>query len=155
MLCLVLNRLIPLLPQYYTSRHFSAEELPETHKQLRKTCREFANSVLAPAAAKHDREHLYPTAAIHKMGELGLMSLMVPERDGGTGMDYLAYAIAMEEISRGDASAGVIMSAHGSLYLGPLVKYGNAKQKETFLAPYLNGKQVSEQVNFYIRVWSN
>jgi len=58
------------------------------------------------------------------MGQLGLMGLNVPESLGGTGMDYLAYAIAMEEISRGCASAGVIMSAHNSLYLGPLLKYG-------------------------------
>lgn len=61
---------------------------------------------------------------ILQMGQLGLMGLNVPESLGGTGMDYLAYAIAMEEISRGCASAGVIMSAHNSLYLGPLLKYG-------------------------------
>ena len=59
----------------------------------------------------------YPTDAVKKMGELGLMGINVPEEYGGSGLDTLAYAIAMEEISRGCASAGVIMSAHNSLYI--------------------------------------
>lgn len=75
--------------------------LPETHQMLQKTCRDFAEAELKPVAAKIDREHLYPKEQIRKMGELGLMSVAVPEEYGGTGLDYLAYAIAMEEISRG------------------------------------------------------
>jgi len=81
-------------------------------------------------------------SSIGQMGDLGLMSLVVPESDGGTGMDYLGYAIAMEEISRGDASAGVIMSAHNTLYCGPIVKHGTEKQKDKFLRPFLDGKQI-------------
>ncbi|XP_026681377.1 short-chain specific acyl-CoA dehydrogenase, mitochondrial-like [Diaphorina citri] len=65
---------------------------------------------------------------IEKMGELGLMGVEVPEDLGGTGLDYLAYAIATEEISRGCASCGVIMSVNNSLYLGPLLKFGNASR---------------------------
>lgn len=68
---------------------------------LQKTCRDFAEGELKPVATKIDREHLYPAEQIKKMGELGLMAVAIPEEYGGTGLDYLAYAIAMEEISRG------------------------------------------------------
>lgn len=68
---------------------------------LQKTCRDFAEAELKPIAAKIDREHYYPVEQIKKMGELGLMAVAVPEEYGGTGLDYLAYAIAIEEISRG------------------------------------------------------
>lgn len=76
------------------------------------------------------------------MGELGLMGLCVPEALGGTGMDYLAYAIAMEEISRGCASAGVIMSVQNSLYLGPLDAFGTDKQKEKYIIPFASGERI-------------
>jgi len=76
------------------------------------------------------------------MGELGLMGLCIPEDLGGTGLDYLAYAIAMEEISRGCASAGVVMSAHNSLYLGPIEKFGNSKQKEKYITPFITGEKI-------------
>lgn len=116
--------------------------LSETHQMLQKTCRDFANAELIPNAAKCDREHLYPEQQIRKMGELGLMAVAVPEELGGTGLDYLAYAIAMEEISRGCASAGVIMSVNNSLYLGPIQGFGNDAQKEKFIRPYTNGENV-------------
>jgi butyryl-CoA dehydrogenase len=76
------------------------------------------------------------------MGKLGLMAIDVPESLGGTGLDYLAYAIAMEEISRGCASAGVIMSVNNSLYLGPILKFGTDKQKESFIRPFAAGERV-------------
>lgn len=79
----------------------SLAALSETHQMLQKTCRDFAEGELKPVAAKVDREHLYPKEQIKKMGELGLMAVACPEDLGGTGLDYLAYAIAMEEISRG------------------------------------------------------
>ncbi len=91
--------------------------LPETHEMLRDTCRQFAEGELWPVAAKVDKESFYPEEQIKQMGELGLMGINTPEELGGTGLDTLAYAIAMEEISRGCATAGVIMSAHNSLYL--------------------------------------
>lgn len=76
------------------------------------------------------------------MGELGLMAIDVPENLGGTGLDYLAYSIAMEEISRGCASAGVIMSVNNSLFLGPVLKFGTDKQKDTFIRPFSTGERV-------------
>lgn len=109
---------------------------------LQKTCRDFAEAELRPLAAKFDTEHLYPKEQIRKMGDLGLMAMDVPESLGGTGLDYLAYAIAMEEISRGCASAGVIMSVNNSLYLGPILKFGTDKQKEQFIKPFTEGERV-------------
>lgn len=76
------------------------------------------------------------------MGELGLMSIAVPENVGGTGLDYLAYVIAMEEISRACASTGVIMSVHNSLYLGPIEKFGSKDQKEKYITPFTNGNKI-------------
>jgi len=116
--------------------------LPESHEMLRKTCRDFAEGELKPNAAKFDKEHLYPKEQVLKMGELGLMSIVVPEEYGGAGLDYLAYAIGMEEISRGCASAGVVMSAHNSLYLGPLKNFGNDQQKKKFVAGFTDGKKI-------------
>lgn len=109
---------------------------------LHKTCRDFADTELKPLAAKFDREHLYPKEQIRKMGELGLMAIDVPENLGGSGLDYLAYCIAMEEISRACASAGVIMSVNNSLYLGPILKFGTEKQKEAFILPFAAGKRI-------------
>lgn len=117
----------------------SLSSLPDTYQMLYKTCRDFAEQELKPNAAKYDRGHLYPEDAIKKMGELGLMAIATPEDLGGSGLDYLAYAIALEEISRGCASAGVIMSVNNSLYLGPIVHWGNNKQKKDFVTPFCTG----------------
>lgn len=120
----------------------SLSSLSETHQMLQKTCRDFAEAELKPHAAKFDREHLYPKEQIKKMGELGLMAVEVPEEYGGTGLDALAYAIALEEISRGCASTGVIMSVNNSLYLGPVKYFGNKEQKEKFIPPFVTGDRV-------------
>lgn len=120
----------------------SLSSLPETHQMLQKTCRDFAEGELKPLAAKIDREHFYPAEQIKTMGELGLMAIAIPESLGGTGLDYLAYSIALEEISRCCASAGVIMSVNNSLYLGPLEKFGTDVQKEKYIRPFVNGDKV-------------
>lgn len=109
--------------------------LKEEHVMIAQTCRNFAETELKPIASKTDKEHLFPTKQIEKLGELGLMGICVPSEYGGADMDTLCYAIAMEEISRGCASAGVIMSANNSLYCYPVNKFGNHEQKEQFLAP--------------------
>ncbi|XP_055637594.1 short-chain specific acyl-CoA dehydrogenase, mitochondrial-like isoform X1 [Toxorhynchites rutilus septentrionalis] len=120
----------------------SLAALPETHQMLHKTCRDFTDTELIPIAAKIDREHQYPAEQIAKIGDLGLMSIVLSEKYGGSGLDYLAYAIAMEEISRGSASIGVTMSIHNSLYLGLLEKYGNEQQKNTFIPGYTDGRKI-------------
>jgi len=116
--------------------------LSDTHEMLRQTCRDFADRELKPVAGALDKEHRYPREIVRQMGELGLMSIETPVEEGGTGLDYLAYAIAMEEISRGCASTGVILSVNNSLYLGPVNKYATPEQKEQFQQPFLHGEHV-------------
>lgn len=116
--------------------------LSETHQMLHKTVRDFADKELVPNASRYDREHLYPADQIEAMGKLGLMSVAIPERFGGTGLDYLAYAIAMEEISRGCASCGVIMSVNNSLYLGPVMEFGTDEQRTKYVEPFTAGTRV-------------
>lgn len=105
-------------------------------------CRNFAATELAPIAGKLDKEHKYPAEQVKKLGELGMMGVSVSPDFGGAGMDYLSYAIAIEEISRGCASTGVIMSVNNSLYCGPVEKYGTKEQKEQFLTPCASGKKL-------------
>ncbi|CAH0548569.1 unnamed protein product [Brassicogethes aeneus] len=134
---------IPNLVKCIQKRNIaSLSALSETHQMLQKTCRDFTEGELKPIASKIDREHLYPKEQIKKMGELGLMGISVPEELGGTGLDYLAYAISLEEISRGCASAGVIMSVNNSLYLGPIMEWGTKEQKEKYITPYTDGNKV-------------
>ncbi|GAB0092885.1 short-chain specific acyl-CoA dehydrogenase, mitochondrial [Sergentomyia squamirostris] len=121
----------------------SLSALSESHQMLQKTCRDFADNELKPNAAKFDKERLFPTKQICQMGQLGLMSIAVPEKYGGAGLDYLAYAIAVEEISRGCASAGVVMSLQNSLYFGPLLKSGTEEQIEKFVRPYTSGEKIA------------
>lgn len=116
--------------------------LPETHEMLRTTCREFADRELAPIAAQLDREHRFPREQVAQLAEMGLMGVAIPEEDGGTGLDNFAYAIAIEEISRGCASTGVIMSVNNSLYCDPVSKFGTSAQKQRFLSPFAAGKQL-------------
>jgi butyryl-CoA dehydrogenase len=122
------------------SAAFSA--LSEEHAMLRETVRQFADTELIPNASKWDKEHLFPADAIRQMGDMGLLSIAVPAELGGTGMDNLAYAIAIEEISRGCASCGVIMSVNNSLYLDPVVKNSVPAQQAQFLEPFLQSGKV-------------
>uniref|UniRef100_H2VEL3 Short-chain specific acyl-CoA dehydrogenase, mitochondrial n=1 Tax=Takifugu rubripes TaxID=31033 RepID=H2VEL3_TAKRU len=117
-------------------------ELPEMHQILRQTCRDYAERELTPIAAKLDKEHVYPTKQIQELGALGVMAMEVPEELGGAGMDYLAYSVAMEEISRGCASTGVVVSVNNSLYIGPILKFGSEEQKQQWITPFTSGEQV-------------
>src|ERR1700704_5396229 len=99
-------------------------ELTPEQKLLRETCRDFAERELRPNAKRWDREHRYPAEAVKKAFELGLAGVAVPADWGGAGMDNVAYALAIEEISRGCASCGVAMSVNNSLYSDPVMKFG-------------------------------
>ncbi|KAH9377135.1 hypothetical protein HPB48_008262 [Haemaphysalis longicornis] len=127
--------------RWHGARNLFAQ-LPETHEMLRKTCREFADKELKPIAGALDKEHRYPREQIRKMGEMGLMGVVVPTELGGAGMDYLSYALAGEEIGRGCAGTAVVMLAHNSLYLGPLLQYGTDAQKRKFIPPFTKGEKV-------------
>lgn len=136
------SRVLSAAKRSNVQRMYSQASLSNDHKNIQEMCRTFADKELIPIAAKVDKQHLYPAEAINKLGGLGLMGICIDSEYGGAGLDYLAYAIAMEEISRGCASAGVIMSAHNSLYCAPVEKFGNPDQKAEFLTPFASGEKV-------------
>src|SRR2546427_843573 len=117
-------------------------ELSEEQRLLRDTCREFADRELKPNAKRWDREHKYPAETVKKAFELGLAGVAVPTEWGGAGMDNVAYALAIEEISRGCASVGVTLSVNNSLYCDPVLKYGTDAQKERWLKPFASGEKL-------------
>jgi butyryl-CoA dehydrogenase len=117
-------------------------ELTEEQRQVRDMCRDFAAKELAPHARRWDEQHEFPREAVKKLGELGLLGIAVPPEWGGAGMDAVSYALAMEEISRGCAGTGVIMSVNNSLYCDPVLKFGTEEQKRQFLTPFASGQKL-------------
>lgn len=117
-------------------------QLTEEQAQVRELCRAFAQEELAPNARRWDEHHEFPAAAVKKLAEMGLLGVAVPAEWGGAGMDTVSYAIAMEEISRGCAGTGVIMSVNNSLYCDPVLKFGTEEQKKTFLEPFARGAKL-------------
>jgi len=115
-------------------------ELPEDVQSVREMVRDFAESEIRPIAAKLDETHEFPAENTKKMAELGLLGMFVPEQWGGAGMSYLAYVVAIEELSRVCASHGVIASVNNSLVCFPLMAYGNDEQKKRFLTPLAKGE---------------
>jgi len=116
--------------------------LTETHLMIQETARQFADAELAPKAAERDEKEEFPREAIAKLGELGFMGMMVPEKYGGAGLDTVSYALAMIEISRGDASCGVIMSVNNSLVCHGLNEWGTEEQKQKYLIPLASGRKL-------------
>jgi butyryl-CoA dehydrogenase len=117
-------------------------QLTDEQRQVRDLCREFADRELRPNARRWDAEHQFPSDAVKQLAEMGLLGVAVPAEHGGAGMDNVSYAIAMEEISRGCAGTGVIMSVNNSLYCDPLLKFGTDEQKERFLSPFARGEKL-------------
>ncbi len=116
--------------------------LSEEHRMIRDAARDFAQNTIAPIAAEFDESGEFPHETIKKMGEMGFMGIEVPEEYGGAGMDTLAYVLAMVEISKADASHGVIMSVNNSLFCHGIMKFGTEEQKQKFLKPVASGKAV-------------
>ncbi|MCC6337760.1 MAG: acyl-CoA dehydrogenase family protein [Myxococcales bacterium] len=117
-------------------------ELTEVQRDIQKLCRDFAARELIPHAKKWDEHHEWPTEAVKKLAELSLLGVAVPEQWGGAALDNVCYALAMEEISRGCASTGVIMSVNNSLYSDPILKFGTDAQKEKWLKPFASGQKL-------------
>ncbi len=117
-------------------------ELNEEEQMTLECARGFAEKRLIPKAAEFDEKSEFPREIISEMAELGLMGIPVPEEWGGGGLGATAYAVAVEEISRGCASVGVCLSAHTSLACDPLAKYGNDEQKRKFLTPLATGEKL-------------
>lgn len=117
-------------------------KLTEEHEMIRKMVRDFALNEVAPTAAERDEEERFDMDIFNKMAELGLTGIPWPEEYGGIGSDYLAYCIAIEELSRVCASVGVTLSAHTSLAGWPVYKFGTEEQKQKYLRPMAQGEKI-------------
>jgi alkylation response protein AidB-like acyl-CoA dehydrogenase len=116
--------------------------LTPENEGIRKMVREFTEKKLAPTIVERDEKEFFDRKIFDEMGKLGLMGLPYPEKYGGGGMDFVAYAIAVEEISRVDASTSIGMSVHTSLCSWPIYKYGTEDQKQKYLVPLAQGIKV-------------
>jgi alkylation response protein AidB-like acyl-CoA dehydrogenase len=117
-------------------------ELTEEHLMIQQAARDFAQSELLPGVIERDNKQQFPAEQIRKMGELGFMGMMVDPKYGGGGMDNLSYVIAMEELSKVDASASVAMSVNNSLVCWGIEKYGSEEQRQKYLVPLATGQKL-------------
>ena len=117
-------------------------QLTEEQIAVRDAARDFAQNVLKPGVIERDREQRFPAEEIKQLGELGFMGMMVDPAYGGSGMDTVSYALAMEEISKIDASASVCMSVNNSLVCYGLQAYGTEEQKQKYLVPLASGQKI-------------
>lgn len=129
------------------SRHAAAgdssamdELYTEDQRMIRDAARVFATEVLAPNAAQWDHDAHLPDAVVAQLGELGLLGMIVPQELGGAYTDYVAYALAMEEIAAGDAACATMMSVHNSVGCGPILGFGTPAQKDRWLAEMAAGR---------------
>ena len=120
-----------------------ADFLTEEQRMVRDTARDFARAELAPHAGQWEQEGWIPDAVIAKLGELGLLGMTVPEESGGTGADYVAYALAVEEIAAGCAATATLMSVQNGLGCGIVQSWGNEAQKRRWLAELASGRVIA------------
>ncbi len=118
-------------------------ELTKEQKMIQKMAREFARKDLAESAMSRDTNHEYPAKSLGKMGELGLLGMLVPEEYGGENTDTVSYALAMSEIAYSCASTAVIMSIHDSICCGSLLRFGTEEQKQKYLVPMAQGEFIA------------
>ena len=114
--------------------------LDDSYKEIKDMVAKFSDNDIAPLAAEIDRNGEIPESVIKKLGENGFLGSYVPEEYGGAGMDYLSYAMIVEEISRSCGSTGVFVSAHTSLCVWPILEFGNEEQKKKYLPKLARGK---------------
>ncbi len=117
-------------------------ELTEEHLAVQQAARDFAQTELLPGVIERDEHQKFPAEQIKKMGELGFMGMMVDPKYGGGGMDTISYVLAMEEISKIDASASVCMSVNNSLVCWGIETFGNEDQKKKYLVPLATGQKI-------------
>ncbi|MDE2380198.1 acyl-CoA dehydrogenase family protein [Bradyrhizobium sp.] len=116
--------------------------LTEEQEMIRATARDFSKTHLAPQSAQWERTATFPRQALLEMGRLGFMGMTVPPEWGGAGADYVAYALALEEIAAGDGATSTVMSGHNSVGCMPILGYGTAAQKERYLRPLASGEKL-------------
>lgn len=117
-------------------------ELNEEQRAVRDAARDFAQNVLKPGVIDRDNEQRFPAEEVRQLGELGFMGMMVDPKYGGSGMDTVSYVLAMEELSKIDASAAVCVSVNNSLVCWGLETYGTEEQKDQFLKPLASGEKI-------------
>ncbi|WP_300663005.1 acyl-CoA dehydrogenase [Fluviicola sp.] len=117
-------------------------ELTEEQQAVKEAARDFAQNVLKPGVIDRDRDQKFPVEEMKQLGELGFLGMMVDPKYGGGGMDTMSYVLAMEEISKVDASTSVCMSVNNSLVCWGLEKFGNEEQKVKFLTPLAKGEKI-------------
>ncbi len=117
-------------------------ELTEEQLSVKEAARDFAQNVLKPGVIERDRDQKFPTEEVKQLGELGFMGMMVSPEYGGSGMDTMSYVLAMEEISKVDASTSVCMSVNNSLVCWGIEKYGSEEQKQKYLIPLAKGEKI-------------
>jgi alkylation response protein AidB-like acyl-CoA dehydrogenase len=115
-------------------------ELSEDQLRIRETVREFAEEQIAPGVAERERDEAFPHDVIRRLGEMGILGVMVPEEYGGSGLDALSYVLAVEELARVCASTAVIMSVNNSVFCYPVWKFGSERQKRDVLAEVASGR---------------
>lgn len=115
-------------------------ELSEEHKMIQKAARDFAREQLLPGVIERDENQIFPAEQIKKLGELGFMGMMVDPKYGGAGLDTLSYVLVMEELSKVEAAASVVVSVNNSLVCYGLEAYGTEEQKEKYLKPLASGE---------------
>ncbi|MFO7178227.1 MAG: acyl-CoA dehydrogenase family protein [Pseudomonadota bacterium] len=115
-------------------------DLPESHRLLRDTVREFAAREIAPRAREWDREERFPHEIVPRLAELGLLGIRVPEKYGGAGLDMLAYALCVEEIARVDGSLALTVASHNGLGTGHILAVGTEEQKQKYLPRAARGE---------------
>ena len=126
-----------------TMTDINITDLPEEYRELQSVVREFANEVVDPVSAKHDREHSFPYEVVTQMGEMGLFGLPFPEEVGGMGGDYLSFGIALEELARVDQSVAITLEAGVGLGAMPIFHFGNEEQKATWLPDLTAGTRLA------------
>lgn len=117
-------------------------ELSEEQQMIRQAARDFAQNELKPGVIERDEHQKFPAAQVKSMGELGFLGMMVDPKYNGGGMDTVSYALVMEELSKIDASASVVVSVNNSLVCYGLEKYGTEEQKEKYLKPLASGEKI-------------
>jgi alkylation response protein AidB-like acyl-CoA dehydrogenase len=115
-------------------------QLTEEHLNVQQAARDFAQTELLPGVLERDEHQKFPTEQIKKLGELGFLGMMVDPKYGGSGMDTISYVLAMEELSKVDASASVVVSVNNSLVCWGLEHYGSEEQKQKYLVPMASGQ---------------
>ena len=118
--------------------------LTEEHLMIQQAARDFANAECLPGVIERDEKMIFPKEQVLKLADLGFLGMMVDTNYGGAGMDTISYVLAMEEISKVDASTSVCMSVNNSLVCWGLEAYGTEEQKQKYLFPLAQGKKNSE-----------